>query len=126
MGGGLADHEPAVAALAPSTGGSGSEYSHASDDDEFGRWEVSQLPSTPPSQENVRPLPDFTGIPHCSKWEDRDTMRGLGINFPHHVSNTISNKEITSRALAKFFPKRAAHTRFPEDGVDQTSVLVVS
>ena len=119
MGGGLADHEPAVAA----TGGS--ESSHASDD-EFGRWEVSQLPSTPPSQENVRPLPDFARIPHCSKWEDRDTMRGLGINFPHHVSNTIPNTDIASRALAKFFPKRAAHTRFPEDGVDQTSVLVVS
>ena len=96
MGGGLADHELAVAA----TGGS--ESSHASDD-EFGRWEVSQLPSTPPSQENVRPLPDFTGLPHCSEWEDRDTMRGLGINFPHHVSSTVPNKELASRALAEIY-----------------------
>ena len=121
MGGGLADHELAVAA----TGGS--ESSHASED-EFGRWEVSQLPSTPPSQENVQPLP-FTGVPHCSKWEDRDTMRGLGINFPHHVSSTVSNKELASRALAEISAlrrKSGAHTRFPEDGVDQTSVLAVS
>ena len=54
---------------------------------------MSQLPSTPPSQGNVQPLPDFTRFPHCSKWEDRDTMRGLGINSPHHVSSTFSIKD---------------------------------
>ena len=117
MGGGLADHELAVAA----TGGS--ESSHASEDeDEFGRWEVPQLPWTPPSQEKVQPLPDFTRVPHFSEWEDRDIMRGLGINFPHHVSSTVATKEIAPRALARFFPKSGAHTRLPEDGADQTSV----
>ena len=90
---------------------------------------MSQLPSTPPSQENVQPLPDFTGVPHYSEWKDRDTMRGLGIYFPHHVSSTVSNKELASRALAKIctlWRESGAHTRFPEDGVDQTSVHVVS
>ena len=115
MGGGLADHELAVAA----TGGG--ESSHASED-EFEPWEVSQPLATPPSQDIVQPLPDFTGVPHCSKWEDRDAMRGLGISFPHHVSSTVSNEEIASRVFARFFPKSGAHTRFPEDGADQTSV----
>ena len=95
-------------------------------EDEFEPWVVSHPPATPPSQESVQPLPDFTGVPHCSKWEDRDTMRGLGTNFPHHVSSAVSNKEMASRALARFFPKSGAHTWFPEDGADQTSVLAVS
>ena len=100
----------------------GGGASHAGEDeDEVGRYEVSQLPSTPPSQENVQPLP-FTGVPHCSKWEDRDTMRGLGINSPHHVSSAVPYEELASRALARSFPKSGAHTRFPEDGADQTSV----
>ena len=121
MGGGLADHELSVAATVAR------ESSHASEDeDEFGRWEVSQLPSTPPSQGNVQPLPDFARVPHCSEWEDRDIMRGLGINSPHHVSHTLSIKDKASWALARFFPKSGAHTRFPEDGADQTSVSVVS
>ena len=68
-------------------------------------------------------------VPHCSKWEDRGTMRGLGINFPHHVSSAVSNKELASRALAEISAlrrKSGGYTRFPDNGVDQTSVLVVS
>ena len=91
---------------------------------------MSQLPSTPPSQGNVQPLPDFARVPHCSEWEDRDIMRGLGINSPHHVSHTLSIKDKASWALARFFPKSGAHksgaskamsgvhTRFREDGGD--------
>ena len=91
-------------------------------EDEFEPWEVSHPPATPPSQESVQPLPDFTGVPHCSKWEDRDTMTRLGINFPHNVLSKGSNEEIASRVFARFFPKSGAHTRFPDDGADQTSV----
>ena len=129
MGGGLADHDPAAAGsggksvqpLPPSSMGGGASHA-GEDEDELGRYEVSQLPSTPPSQGNVQPLPDFARVPHCSEWEDRDIMRGLGINSPHHVSHTLPIKDKASWALARFFPKSGAHTRFPEDGADQTSV----
>ena len=109
--------QESVQPLPPSSMGGGASHA-GEDEDEFGRYEVSQLPSTPPSQGNVQPLPDFTRVPHCSKWEDRDTMRGLGINSPHHVSSTVSYEELASRALAEINAlrrKSGAHMRFPED-----------
>ena len=143
MGGGLADHKLAVAV----TGGS--ESSHASED-EFEPWEVSHPPATPPSQESVQPLlpPSYptmesgpadhdltvAGIARIEPWtkrdfamlEGRDTMRGLGINGPHHVSSSVLVKETASRAQAESSQRSSGHTRFPEDGVNQTSVSAVS
>ena len=55
-------------------------------------------------------------------WEDREIMRGLGINGPHHVSCSISVQEMKSRAYGRAYAevlrKRGAHTRLTEDGVD--------
>ena len=41
---------------------------------------------------------------------------------------TEAEKELAALALAEIYRRRESgvHTRFPEDGVDQTSVLVVS
>ena len=56
------------------------------------------------------------------KWKDRDIMRGLGINSLHHVSSSVSFKELKSRAYGKAYAealrKSGVHTRFTEDGVD--------
>ena len=115
MGGGLADYDPAAA------GTGGSEFSHASED----AASTVAYPHASPSTTSIPAL----DVPHCSEWEDRDTMRGLGIKFPHHVSSAVSNKELASRALAEISAlrrKSGAHKRFPKDGVDQTSVLAVS
>ena len=111
---------------------------------------MSHPSAIPPSQESVQPLlpssyltmgsgpadHDLTvaGIERIEPWtkrdfamlEDRDTMRGLGINGPHHVSSSVLVKETASRAQAEASQRSSGHTRFPEDAVDQTSVSAVS
>ena len=56
------------------------------------------------------------------KWKGRDIMRGFGINNPHHVSSSVSFKEMNSRAYGKAYVealrKSGVRTRFTEDGVD--------
>jgi len=83
--------------------------------------EISHPPATPHSQESVQPLPPSSyptmrggladhelaadGIARIEPWtkcdfamlEDRGTMRGLGINGPHHVLSSVSVKETASR-----------------------------
>jgi len=107
-------------------------------------------PVTPLSQESGQPLPPSSyptmgggladhelavdGIARIEPWtkrdfamlEDRDTMRGLGINGPHHVSSSVLVKETAPRAQAEASQRSSCHTRFPEGGVDQTSVSAVS
>ena len=115
MGGSLADHDPVAA------GTEGSEFNHASED----ATSTAVYPHASPSTTSTPSL----AIHPCSAWEDRDKMRGLVINFPHHLSSIVSNKEPTPRALSEIsalLRKSGAHTRFPEDSVDQTSVLAVS
>ena len=58
--------------------------------------------------------------------EDRDTMRGLGISGPHHVSSSVLVKETASIAQAEVSQRSSGHTRFTDDDVDQASVSVVS
>ena len=104
-------------------------------------------PATPISQESVQPLLPSSyptmgsgladhklavaGIARnelwmkkCdfAMWEDRDTIKGIGTNSPHHVSSSVSVKEITPRAHAEAYQRSGVHTRFPQDGADQTSV----
>ena len=55
-------------------------------------------------------------------WEDRDIMRGLGINSLHHVSSSVLVEEMKSRAYGRAYVevlrKSGVHTRFTKDGVD--------
>ena len=49
-------------------------------------------------------------------------MLGLSINGLHHVSSSVSVKEMKSRAYGRGYAealrKSGVHTRFTEDGVD--------
>ena len=119
MGGGLADHELAVAA----TGGG--ESSHASED-EFEPWEVSHPPATPPSQESVQPLPPSSYPTMGGGLVDHELAAdGIARNEPW-TKRDFDMFTFRSRAHAEASQRSGVHTRFADDGVDQASVSVVS
>ena len=89
--------------------------------------EMSHPSATPLSQESDRPLLPSSYNPMGSgladhdlavaetawnelwmwdsnfSWEDREIMRGLGINGPHHVPSSMSVKEMKSRAYGRAY-----------------------
>ena len=119
MGGGLAEHEPAVAA----TGGS--EFRDASKDASKDESE----PLTSSQKKRIKKK--------ASKAKrDAEASQRSGVNTrSERVLRTSPRRKLTEAELeqraieyADIMRRRKSgvHTRFPEDGVDQTSVLPVS
>jgi len=135
MGDGLVDHEPAVAE------DGGSESSHTSEDsiEEFEPWDVSHPPAIPPSQGSAQPLPPSTYNTMGGGLAGHElVVAGNGGSELSVVSKVASKpltpsqkKRIKQRASkakrdAGASQKSGFHMRFTEDGVDQSSVSVVS
>jgi len=139
MGDGLVDHEPAVAE------DGGSESSHTSEDEieEFEPWDVSHPPAIPPSQDSAQPLPPSSNntmggglaehdpaVAATGGSESRDASKDASKDESEPLTSSkkkrIKRKASKAKRDAEVSQRSGVHTRFPEDGVDQTSVLPVS
>ena len=139
MGDGLVDHEPAVAEVG------GSESSHTSEDEieEFEPWDVSHPPANPPSQESDQLLPPSSyntmggglaehepAVAATGGSEFRDASKDASKDESEPLTSSqkkrIKRKASKAKRDAEVSQRSGVHTRFPEDGVDQTSVLPVS
>ena len=139
MGDGLVDHEPAVAE------DGGSESSHTSEDEieEFEPWDVSHPPAIPPSQDSAQPLPPSSNntmggglaehepaVAATGGSEFRDASKDASKDESEPLTSSqkkrIKRKASKAKRDAEVSQRSGVHTRFPEDGVDQTSVLPVS
>ena len=84
-------------------------------------------PATPLPQESVQPLQPSSYPTMGGGLADHDpAAAGTGGSEFSHASEDFDMFTFTSRAHAEVSQRSGVHTRFPEDGVDQTSVLVVS
>ena len=84
-------------------------------------------PATPLPQESAQPLPPSSHNTMGGGLADHELAAAAtgGSEFSH-ASEDFDMFTFTSRAHAEASQRSGVHTRFPEDGIDQTSVLVVS